>query len=102
MTLRSIQLHLAAAIFAVAALTLTGPSARAFTMENLSASDGNSRFADPDDQVKNGVRPFGQGGPSVQFGMQPAQPGSQFLHVPSAGFAPSQPPPEPYNLNNRN
>jgi hypothetical protein len=102
MTLRSIELHLTAAILALAALALTGPSARAFTMENLNASDGNSRFADPDDQVKNGVMPFGQNGPSIQFGMQPGQPGSQFLHVPMAGFAPSAPPPDPYNLNNRN
>jgi len=102
MTLRLIQLHLAAAILVVAALALTGPSARAFTMENLSASDGNSRFADPDGQVKNGVMPFGQNGPSVQFGTQPGLPGSQFLHAPAAGFAPSQPPPDPYNLNNRN
>jgi hypothetical protein len=100
MTLRSIELHLAAAILAVAALALTGPSARAFTMENLSASDGNSRFADPDDQVKNRVMPFGQNGPSVQFGTQPG--GTSFLHAPMAGFAPSQPPPDPYNLNNRN
>jgi len=102
MTLRSIQLHLAAAILAAAALALPGPSARAFTMENLSASDGNSRFADPDDQVKNGMMPFGQNGPVVQFGTQPGVPGSPYLRAPMAGFAPSQPPPEPYNLNNRN
>jgi len=102
MTLRSIQLHLTAAMLAVAALALTGASARAFTMENLSASGGDSRFADPDDQVKNGVMPFGQNGPSLQFGAQSGPQVSPFTHVPSAGFAPSQPPPDPYNLNNRN
>jgi hypothetical protein len=102
MTLRSIQLHLAAAVFTVAALALTGPSARAFTMENLNADPG-ARFADPDNQVKNGVMPFGQDGPSVQFGAQSGVVGpSPYLHVPSAGFAPSNPPPDPYNLNNRN
>ena len=41
-------------------------------MENLSANpDGNSRFADPDDQVKNfgqSAQPFGGNGPTVQFG----------------------------------
>ncbi len=101
MTLRSTQLHLAAAILALGVMALAGPSARAFTMENLSASsDGNSRYADPDRQVKNGMMPFGQNGPMVQFGA-----GSQYSplnRAPSAGFAPSQPPPEPYNLNNRN
>ena len=101
MTLRSIQHHLVTAIFATAALALIVPSARAFTMENLNANP-DARFADPDNQVKNGVMPFGQNGPSVQFGMQPGQPGSQFLHTPMTGFAPSNPPPEPYNLNNRN
>jgi hypothetical protein len=100
MTLRSNQLHLAAAIVALGAIALAGPSARAFTMENLSASsDGNSRYADPDGQVKNGMTPFGQNGPMVQFGAgSPYSP----LRAPFAGSAPSGPPPEPYNLNNRN
>jgi hypothetical protein len=100
MTLRSTQLHLAAAILALGAIALLGPSARAFTMENLSGnSDGNSRYADPDGQVKNGMTPFGQNGPMVQFGAgSPYSP----LRAPFAGSAPSGPPPEPYNLNNRN
>ena len=69
-------------------------------MENLSGnSDGNSRYADPDGQVKNGMTPFGQNGPMVQFGAgSPYSP----LRAPFAGSAPSGPPPEPYNLNNRN
>ena len=100
MTLRSTQLHLAAAILALGAIALLGPSARAFTMENLSGnSNGNSRYADPDGQVKNGMTPFGQNGPMVQFGAgSPYSP----LRAPFAGSAPSGPPPEPYNLNNRN
>jgi hypothetical protein len=100
MTLRSTQL-LAAAILALGAIALAGPSARAFTMENLSASsDGNSRYADPDGQVKNGLTLFGQNGPAVQFGAGSAY--SPFNRAPYAGFAPSQSPPEPYSLNNRN
>lgn len=71
MTMRSTQLCFAAAL-AIAVVALTSPSARAFTMENLSANpDGNSRFADPDDQVKNfgqSAQPFGENGPTVQFG----------------------------------
>jgi hypothetical protein len=101
MRLRSVELHFTAAMLAVVALALTGASARAFTMENLNANP-DARFADPDDQVKNGVTPFGKNGPSLQFGAQSGPQVSPFTHVPSAGFAPSQPPPDPYNLNNRN
>jgi hypothetical protein len=77
MTLRLTQLRFAAValsalILAIAAVSLTAPSARAFTMENLSTSGGNTtRFADPDERVKNfgqGSKPFGQNGPIVQFG----------------------------------
>ncbi|MGA3139968.1 MAG: hypothetical protein ABSD09_13965 [Xanthobacteraceae bacterium] len=101
MTLRSIQLRIAAAILALGAIALAGPSARAFTMENLSAgSDANSRYADPDGQVKNGMTLFGQNGPTVQFGAGSAY--SPLNRTPYSGFAPSQPPPEPYSLNNRN
>ena len=94
---------LAAAALALGMVTLAGASARAFTMENLSggSADGSSRYASPDGQVKNGYAPFGQGGPTVQFGAGSA--GSYSPLRPFNGFAsPSQPPPEPYNLNNRN
>jgi hypothetical protein len=104
--LRWTRLHLTAIIVALAAVSLTAPSARAFTMENLSGSpDGNSRFADPDSQVKNfgqGAQPFGPNGPIMRFGAQPGAPYLPFSHLPGAGFAPSPPPPEPYNLNNPN
>ena len=68
-------------------------------MENLSGNaDGSSRYSSQDGQVKNGLTMFGQGGPTVQFGA-----GSAYSPLrPFNGFAPSQPPPEPYNLNNRN
>ena len=53
-------------------ISMTAPSARAFTMENLSVGgNGSSRFADPDERVKNfgqGSQPFGPNGPTVQFG----------------------------------
>jgi hypothetical protein len=94
MTLRLAQLRFAAtAFFAVAAafavVSLTGPSAHAFTMENLSTGGNSTRFADPDDRVKNfgqGSHPFGQNGPAVQFGagQSPYRPFSR-------GYAPPQP-----------
>ena len=78
MTLRLTQLGFAALALCAAALALAASSvavspARAFTMENLSVSGGNTtRFADPNDRVKNfesqGSRPFAQNGPVVQFG----------------------------------
>jgi hypothetical protein len=71
--LRLTQLRYAAfALFAMAAVSLTAASARAFTQENLSTGRiGNSRFADPDNQPNNfgrGAQPFGPNGPVVQFG----------------------------------
>ena len=98
MTLRLTRLHFAAAL-AIAALT--SPSARAFTMENLSVDPG-SRFADPDNQVKNfgqgtqGMQPFGQNGPIVQFGggQSPIGPMGPFGRFQSNGF--NNPPPDPY------
>ncbi len=96
MTLRLTQLRFAAfALFAAAvaftASSVAVPSARAFTMENLSVNGGNTtRFADPDERVKNfgnqGSRPFGQNGPVVQFGN--SSPYSRpFTH----GYAPPPP-----------
>ncbi len=99
MTTRSTQLWFAAAV-AIVAVGWTSPPARAFTIENLSANpDGNSRFADPDDQVKNfgqSAQPLGENGPSVQFGAGQGPVGG-FLGVPfglqgGAGATP----PDPY------
>jgi len=102
MTLRSTQLYLAAAALAIAAVSASGPSARAFTMENLSANP-EARFADPDDQVKNfgpgtqGVQPFGPNGPVVQFGARQGPIGGMgpFGHFQGNGF--NNPPPDPYS-----
>jgi hypothetical protein len=101
MTLRLTQLHFAAVALAIAAISLTAPTARAFTQENLNASpDGNSRFADPDDQVKNfgqGSRPFGPGGPSLQFGVQQGGTMSPFGRFQGNSLNNNYPPPDPYS-----
>jgi hypothetical protein len=96
MMLRKTQLHFAAALLAMALFSLTGLSARAFTTENLNGSpDGNARYADPDDAVKN----FGQ---RSGFSFQAGSPSFPFAHGPGAGFAPSAPPPRPYDLTDPN
>ena len=92
MTLRLTQLRFAtlavfAAATALAASSVAVSSARAFTMENMSANGGNTtRFADPNDRVKNfesqGSRPFGQNGPIVTFG------GGQYNRPFTHGYAP--------------
>jgi hypothetical protein len=103
MMLRSTQLHCAAIGLAIAAVSMTAPAARAFTQENLNVNGNGSRFADPDDQVKNfggqGSQPFGPGGPVVQFGTQQGQPytpGSPFRGF--QGGMNSGPPPQPYAM----
>jgi hypothetical protein len=70
---RSTQFRFAViALFAVAAVSLATTSAQAFSRENSGAGvDGNSRFADPDEQINifgygAGAQPFGSNGP-VQF-----------------------------------
>jgi hypothetical protein len=73
---RSAQLRFAAVAFgavtsAVAMVSLAAPCAHAFTMESLSTGGNSTRFADPDERVKDfgqGAHPFGQNGPVVQFG----------------------------------
>jgi hypothetical protein len=97
--LRWTQLPFAALALGIAAVALTAPPARAFTQENLNANQGGSRFADPDDQVKNfgqgGTQLLGPNGPTVQFGAQPG-PGqySPFNRFQGNGF--NNPPPDPY------
>jgi hypothetical protein len=96
---RSTQLRFAAiALFAVAAISLTAASARAFSQENLGAGGGrNSTFADPDEQVNNfgrGAHPFGSNGPVVQFGAQQGRL-TPFGRYQGNGF--NSPPPEPYS-----
>ena len=97
---RSTQLRFAViALFAVAvaAVSLTTASARAFSQENSAAGGGgNSTFADPDEQVNifgfgQGAQPFGSNGP-VQFGAQHGQL-IPLGHFQSNGL--SSPPPDP-------
>jgi hypothetical protein len=98
-----LMLGLAAGVMAVAIMSLAAPSARAFSLETIGGdASGSSRFSDP--QTNNqGARPFGQGGPTLQFGVQQGTQ-SPFSHGPASGFgsSASQPPPQPYNLNNLN
>ena len=102
MSLQSTQLHVAAVLLAIAAFSISAPAARAFTQENLSVGgSGNSRFADPDDEVKNfgqgsGYQPFGAGGPVVQFGTGSAPSMSPFSPMNRYQGTNSGPPPEPY------
>ena len=72
------------------------PSARAFTMENLSSGGNTTRFAEPDGPANNlgrGAQPFGPGGPFVQFGARQGQL-APFGRWPGSGY--NYPPPEPY------
>jgi hypothetical protein len=80
---RSTQLRFAAIVlFAVAAVSLTGASARAFSQGNGgTGEDGNSTFADPDAQVN--ISGFDQGPqPSGLSGSVQIAPGQsmQFKH----------------------
>jgi hypothetical protein len=95
--LRSTQLRFAAiALFAVAAISLTAASARAFSQESSgTVGGGNSAFADPDEQVNifgfgQAAQPFGSNG-SVQFGAQQGQP-TPFKRFQSNGLSS---PPDP-------
>jgi hypothetical protein len=98
MTLRLTQLCFAALGLAIVAVALTGFSARAFTIESLSANgSGGSRFADPDNRYKNfgqGSQPFGPNGPTVQFGQGQPSLGRPF------GPRPYMPPPQSYGNGN--
>ena len=79
------------AALAIAAVTLTAPSAFAFSTENLTVNqNGNSRFADPDSQVKNGQNALGPNGPIVHFGPSSS---SRF-----GGSNSNYPPPSPYAM----
>jgi hypothetical protein len=99
----------AVGLFAATAVSLTAAPASAFTKEMLqSGGDSGSTFADPDNlstspgQGQNQtVKPLGQNGPVVQFGVQQG-PGS-FGRFEGSGFN-TAPPPDPYygGLNNRN
>jgi hypothetical protein len=100
MMLRLTPLRLAAGAMAAAMVSLSAPSAWAFSFETIGGdASGSSRFSN-EQSGNQGVRPFGQGGPTMQFGVQQGVQ-SPFTHGPAAGFgsSASQPPPQPYNLN---
>jgi hypothetical protein len=90
----------AVALFAIAVSWAVSawaiPSARAFTMENLSTGGNTTRFAEPDGPTNNfgrGAQPFGPGGPWVQFGARQGQL-APFGRSPGSGY--NSTPPEPY------
>ena len=81
MMLRFMQLRLAVVgLFAAGVFSLSGAPAWAFSQEVVSPSGsaGNYNFGDPDKHVtdpddsnsRQGTRPFGSNGPTVQFGVQ--------------------------------
>ncbi|MGO9845377.1 MAG: hypothetical protein ACLPKT_01890 [Methylocella sp.] len=95
---RLMQFGFAAATLVMAAVSLAGSPARAFTFESVGGnSSGGATLVDPDDQVKNfgngGTSLLGPNGPTVQF-YAGQGPGSPFS--PIQGFAPGPPPPQPY------
>jgi hypothetical protein len=90
------------ALVAVAGVSLITASAGAFNQESGGAGrDGNSTFADPDEQVNifgNGpdAQHYGSNG-SVQFGAQPDQPHA-FKHFQSDSLtSPPDPLSRPHN-----
>ena len=90
----ALALFVMAVSYAVTAWAV--PSARAFTMENLSTGGNTTRFAEPDgpaNSFSRGARPFGPGGPMVQFGARQGQL-APFSRYPGSGF--NSAPPEPY------
>ncbi len=100
MMLRLTPLRMAAGAVVVAIVSLAAPSAWAFSLETIGGdASGGSRYMS-DQSINQGVRPFGLGGPTLQFGAQQGVQ-SPFVHGPAAGFgsSASQPPPQPYNLN---
>jgi hypothetical protein len=104
----------AVALFAAAAVSLTAAPASAFTQQLLQPGGSTgATLADPDNQLTNsgqgqdqdqsqGVKPLGQNGPVVQFGVQQG-PVSTFGGFGGSGFNAASPP-DPYygGLNNRN
>ena len=106
MMLRLTPRRLAAGAMVVAMVSLAAPSAWAFSLETVGGdASGGSRYNMDGSSSSQGMQPFGQGGPTLKFGAQ-QQGGmpSPFFHGPASGFgsSASQPPPQPYNLNNPN
>ncbi len=97
---RITHLGFAAALSAIAAVAFAASPARAFTFQSSDGSSaGSARFSDPDDAVKsfgNGVSPFGQGGPTVNFSAGPPGVNPIGRFSPLQGFSPGPRPPDPY------
>jgi len=68
-----LRYRLALGVFAAAIVLLPLTSAWAFSQQSAGGGDGNSSFADPDDQITNsfGVRPLVSNEQSMQLGVRP-------------------------------
>ena len=67
-----LRYRLALGVFAAAIVLLPLTSAWAFSQQSAGGGDGNSSFADPDDQITNsfGVRPLNSNEQSMQLGVR--------------------------------
>ncbi|HEV3161196.1 MAG: hypothetical protein WBO12_14100 [Xanthobacteraceae bacterium] len=67
-----LRYRLALGVFAAAIVLLPLTSAWAFSQQSAGGGDGNSSFADPDDQITNsfGVRPLDSNEQSMQLGVR--------------------------------
>ena len=67
-----LRYRLAFSLFAAGFLLSTVAPAWAFSQQSAGPGDGNSSFADPDDQITNsfGVRPLDSNEQSMQLGVQ--------------------------------
>ncbi|MGA7231191.1 MAG: hypothetical protein WBG18_14285 [Xanthobacteraceae bacterium] len=67
-----LRYRLALGVFAAAIVLLPLTSAWAFSQQSAGGGDGNSSFADPDDQITNsfGVRPLDSNEQPMQLGVR--------------------------------
>ena len=67
-----LRYRLALGVFAAAIVLLPLTSAWAFSQQSAGGGDGNSSFADPNDQITNsfGVRPLDSNEQSMQLGVR--------------------------------
>jgi hypothetical protein len=94
MALGLTHLRFAALALSVATFAFASRPASAFSFENQGASGDGSKFADPDEQVKNFGS--GSGGPVVQFGAQPGVGPFHFNGPSSFQGGANSVPPDPY------
>ena len=90
----SMRFRIVAAL-AITAGSLGAPSAWAFSTENLNVSGANSRYTDPDSQIKDGQGIAGPAGSTMHFGTGSAL--SPYRNN-FGGSNSNNPPPQPYAM----